>query len=68
MKIYARFQDDSDNRIAVTHLNSTAPVSYRVVSIELTEEQKQILTPRKTGNSNGFDMYEKIELLSIQDD
>lgn len=50
-----------DAYVKTVHLNCQGSVHRRTVRIELTDEQREMLEPRKTGSSNGVDQYEVID-------
>jgi len=44
------------------------PAGHRVVRVELTPEQLELIQPNYTGSSGGTDYYEEIHPISIQED
>lgn len=43
------------------------PAGHRVVEIELTSEQVELINPKFTGSIGGVDYYEEIHPISIQE-
>lgn len=44
------------------------PAGHRIVGVELTGEQIELIIPRKTGGSGNFTYYEEVHPISIQEE
>lgn len=64
MKKYMLCVDMVDtSRIALAN----EPAGHRVVAVKLTQDQSNLIQPRKTGGVGRYDYYEEIHPISIQE-
>ncbi|MCY4114878.1 MAG: hypothetical protein OXG33_13220 [Chloroflexi bacterium] len=52
--------DDTPNYIAIVHENEWRPYGRRTVQIRLTEEQRRLIAPRRTGMIRGEHTHEQV--------
>jgi len=63
MKLHFILADTHRTYVAVVHENEHVPYRKRIVTIELTPEQMEVIKPRKVGEMQGKEVYE--ELLDV---
>jgi len=67
MKLTVRFGDHSNCCLAVMHTGITPPVKYRMVTIELTEDQAEQLKYQQIGWDSGAALWETREVIALED-
>lgn len=74
MKLTVRFGDFEIKSQEMIHTGHMPPVNHRTVTIEMTPEQVEALTPRKIGSvwNNGkkenVPLFETREVIALEDD
>jgi len=53
--------------VCASELGCHEPPTSRIVTIELTEEQKELLTPCKVGSQGTVDIFETLEFLCVEE-
>lgn len=60
MKLHFILADTLETYIAIVYEGEYIPYKKRIVTIELTDEQKEKIKPRWCGKNCGKDCYEKL--------
>jgi len=67
MKLTVRFGDFETKAQDLIHTGHMPPVSYRTITIELTPEQVEALSPRKIGAVYNSEKKENVPLLETRE-